>query len=49
MLNDRVLARRPWKYEKNSFVIDQYLEDEEFQHTVISLGLLKEKSIFHEG
>uniref|UniRef100_A0A7M5XE70 Gamma-glutamylcyclotransferase n=2 Tax=Clytia hemisphaerica TaxID=252671 RepID=A0A7M5XE70_9CNID len=29
MLNDRVLARRPWVSEKNQFVIDDYLDDED--------------------
>jgi len=29
MLNDRVVARRPWKHEDNSFVVDDYLDDED--------------------
>jgi len=29
MLNDRILARRPWKYEDNSYTIDDYLDDED--------------------
>lgn len=34
MLNDRVLARRPWKYEGNQFIIDDYLDDEDDVHDI---------------
>lgn len=33
-LNDRVVARRPWKHEDNSFVIDDYLDDEDDVHDI---------------
>merc|ERR1712080_48631 len=34
MLNDRVLARRPWVHTKNSYVIDDYLDDEDDAHDI---------------
>ena len=34
MLNDRILARRPWKYESNQFIIDDYLDDEDDVHDI---------------
>jgi len=34
MLNDRVLARRPWKFCCNHFVIDDYLDDEDDVHDI---------------
>jgi len=34
MLNDRILARRPWKYESNHFIIDDYLDDEDDVHDI---------------
>jgi len=34
MLNDRPVARRPWVSEKNQFVIDDYLDDEDDVHDI---------------
>lgn len=34
MLNDRVLARRPWVFESSQFVIDDYLDDEDDVHDI---------------
>jgi len=34
MLNDRVLARRPWVFEDKQFVIDDYLDDDDDVHDI---------------
>jgi len=34
MLNDRVLARRPWVFQSSQFVIDDYLDDEDDKHDI---------------
>jgi len=30
-LNDRVMSRRPWKYESSHFIVDNYLQEENFK------------------